>query len=104
MASSDLVRPSWREKAREQLPLAAQAVTEFVVDNPLQVGLTISGIVVLDRILFNAVRPRGPVQILATAGVASILAPLLLKKAIEHGLIKFSFRDGASDAAADLPA
>ena len=79
---------------REDLPGAAKVMTQFVVDNPVGVSITIAGTLVVSRIAFNAVKPRSALQGVALLVVLNALTPWLLKQAIEHGVISFKLRDG----------
>ena len=79
---------------REDLPDGMKAMTQFVLDNPVGVGVTVAGTLVLSRIAFNAVKPRTAVQGVALLVVLEFVAPWLLKQAIGHGVISFKLRDG----------
>jgi hypothetical protein len=81
-------------RLRGELPGAAQALTQFVVDNPAQVAVTAAGVVVAQRVAFNLVRPRTPLQGVALVIVMEVLTPWLLRQAIEHEVISFRLRDG----------
>lgn len=71
----------------EQLPAAAEEVTRFVVDNPVQVGLVMSGSIVISKMLLRAVHPRGPVEALATMVAAAALCGGLAAQAVKRGWI-----------------
>jgi hypothetical protein len=86
--------PARLARLRSELPGAAQAATQFAVDNPVSVAVTIAGVVVAQRVAFNAVRPRTGLQGLALVLVMQVLTPWLLRQAIEHDVISFKLRDG----------
>ena len=79
---------------REELPDGMKYVTQFVLDNPVGVGVTVAGTLVVSRIGFNLVKPRSAVQGVALLVVLNMLTPWLLKQAIERGVISFRLRDG----------
>jgi hypothetical protein len=81
-------------RLRSELPEGMKALTEFVVDNPVQVSVTVAGMVVVSRIGFNLVKPRTAVQGVALLLVLNVLSPWLVKQAIERGVISFRLRDG----------
>jgi hypothetical protein len=81
-------------RLRETLPEGMKHLTQFVLDNPVPVGVTAAGAVVMVRIGSNVVRPRTAVQASALAVVLYFVTPWLLRKAIERGVISFKFRDG----------
>lgn len=81
------------EHAREELPAAAAAVTQVLVDNPAQFVLIGAATLVATRALANLVKPRTPVQALAVFIVMQVGSQALIKKAISEGWLKFRIRD-----------
>ena len=79
---------------REDLPDGMKYVTQFALDNPVQVAVTVSGMVVVSRIGVNLVKPRTATQAVALLVVLNVLTPWLLSKAVERGVISFRLRDG----------
>ena len=81
-------------RLREDLPDGMKYVTQFVLDNPVGVGVTVAGTLVISRIGFNLVKPRTAVQGVALLVVLQFVAPWLLRQAVERGVISFRLRDG----------
>ena len=79
---------------REELPGAAKVMTQFVVDNPVGVSVTVAGTLVVSRIAVNLVKPRSALQASALLVVLYALTPWLLRQAVERGVISFKLRDG----------
>jgi hypothetical protein len=85
--------PSRIEEVREQLPETIGAMVRFVTDNPRQCAVTLGGMIVLDKILINLVRPRTAIEALAVMAVAPLLSAAVMKKAMDSGIIDFQVRD-----------
>ena len=81
------------ETVRTTLPHVAAVATQLVVDNPVQFGLVAAGSLVLARAAVNIVKPRTPLEFLALLCVLEFASPLLIRKAMDTGLLKFRIRD-----------
>ncbi len=81
------------ERLRQELPAAIASMATFAVDNPGDVAIAVAGMLVLDHVMVNLVRPRTPVMKLATMVVLMTAAPCLLKAAADRGIISFRLRE-----------
>lgn len=75
------------------LPDTAHDFTQFVLDNPGQSLVMVSGSIILTRALANLVRPRNPIEALALLVVIETLAIFGATEIIKHGPIPFYVRD-----------
>lgn len=81
------------EQGRRQVPRVIGDMAQIVVDNPGQFVLVGSGVVVFTKVMANAMRPRTPLQALALFVVCHAGSMVLLRKAMEAGLLRFRVRD-----------
>jgi hypothetical protein len=86
--------PGRLARLRDELPVGMKAVTEFAVDNPGQVAVTLAGVLVAARVAGNLARPRTGLHAAALAIVMSTALPWLLRQAVKHDVISFRLRDG----------
>jgi hypothetical protein len=81
------------EHAREELPAAVATAAQLIVDNPAQFVLVGAAAMVATRAVMNLVKPRTPAQALAVFIVLQAGIPVVLRKAIGEGWLKFRIRD-----------
>lgn len=93
--------PGRLRRALDQAPDAARAVTQFAVDNPAPVAISLAGAVVVPKLLLRAVRPRGPVEGIATLIVSSVLCAWGYGQLIDRGVLRFRIRGENNDLLPD---
>jgi hypothetical protein len=102
---SELARPVTRlEQLRQELPDAARKLTQLAIDNPGQIALITAGMIVVDRVAMNLVRPRNAAEAAALAVVLWIATPYLFTELVRRDAISLRIRDGRDGfiAAAEL--
>lgn len=83
----------WLSRPAQALPGAARDMTQFVVDNPAQSVVLVSGAIVLTRALANIVRPRNPLEALALLFVSEALCIGGAAAVVRSGLMPLRARD-----------
>lgn len=91
--TADLSPADRVDAMRRELPYAMQRFTQFVVDNPVQIGLVGAGALVAGMAARNICRPRNLVEVLAVMAVLDVAGCLALKKVVEHDWLNLKVRD-----------
>lgn len=81
-----------RMPLREALPKVAGKLAELVADNPASTALTVAGVIVLARLIVRAVQPETITEGLACMLLTPAAGNWLFLKAVDAGVIDFTFR------------
>lgn len=91
------------EQGRRTAPAMAAVLTEILVDNPAPFALVAAGGIVLGRAALSIVRPRNMLEALAVLAVVEFATPVLIRKAIDAGYLRFRIRNELGELVPFIP-